>query len=157
MPSQSNESILNDVLIDLSRSFLQYVAESWPWVDESEQAVIDQLQVLAARQRQDAADIVRMLQQRDAVIDPGTYPTEYTDLHFISVSVLLDGLSRSQTQIDDRLADAETRLRQAGDEQAAELLQTIRQHEKDIASAVSELQRELSSAGSEAASEAASV
>ena len=64
--SQQSESVLNSVLIDMSRSFLQYIAECWPWVDVVEQAqsVERQVMVIAARQRQDVADIASLLTSR---------------------------------------------------------------------------------------------
>lgn len=137
------EPTINNALISLSRSFLQYVAESWPWVDVDAQQVEDQLQVLAARQRQDVGDIVQLLTDRDWFIDFGTYPTEYTDLHFISLASIFDWLLNGQSQIADRLAEALTSLKEAGDTAASELLETVALRQNDLASAIKELQQEL--------------
>ena len=139
----STEPTINNALISLSRSFLQYVAESWPWVDVNAQQVEDQLHVLAARQRQDVGDIVQLLTDRDWFIDFGTYPTEYTDLHFISLASMLDWLLNGQSQIADRLAEALASLKEAGDATASELLETVALRQNDLTSAIKELQQEL--------------
>ena len=116
--SQQSESVLNSVLIDMSRSFLQYIAECWPWVDvvEHAQSVERQVMVIAARQRQDVADIASLLTSREHVIDFGTFPTDYTDLQFLALDGVFDNLNRSQEL--DRLplelqASISARLQQA--------------------------------------------
>lgn len=150
MTNPSTESTVNDALIGLSRSFLQYVAESWPWVDADHQQIADQVQTLAARQRQDVGDLVQLLMQRDWVIDFGTFPTEYTDLHFISLSTLLTWLQNGQSRIADRLAAAVQALREAGDEEATGLLEAIAMRQNDLSAAMKELQQELSQPAAQA-------
>lgn len=143
MTNQPTESTINEALIGLSRSFLQYVAESWPWVDESDRGIEEQVQVLATRQRQDVGDLVQLLIERDWAIDFGTFPTEYTDLHFISLSTLFDWLQNGQTRIADRLASTVQLLRSASDEPAAAIVEAIALRQNDLASALKELQQEL--------------
>lgn len=143
MTSPATESTINEALIGLSRSFLQYVAESWPWVDEADRGIEEQVQVLAARQRQDVGQLVELLLARDWAIDFGTYPTEYTDLHFISLAALFSLLQNGQSQIADRLAGAVQTLRDASDAEAVELLEAIAIRQNDLAAALKELQQEL--------------
>ncbi len=143
MTNQPTESSINEALIGLSRSFLQYVAESWPWVDESAGRIEEQVQILAGRQRQDVSELVHLLTDRDWPIDFGTFPTEYTDLHFISLSTLFDWLSNGQRQIADLLAATVQSLRAGSDESAATLLEAIALRQNDVASALKELQQEL--------------
>ena len=59
MTNLPTESIINEALISLARSFLQYVVESWPWVDQSHRGIEQEVRALAARQRQDASELVR--------------------------------------------------------------------------------------------------
>lgn len=141
--SQQTESVLNNVLIDMTRSFLQYVAEAWPWVNSDAQSVEQQVLVIAARQRQDVAQIVDLLTAREHFIDFGSFPTEYTDLQFLALESIFDWLHNSQRTVLDSIAAAIEVLRSAGDEEGVNLLQLVEQHQKEDAAALKELQGEL--------------
>jgi len=146
MTSLSSDSRINSVLISLSRSFLQYVSESWMWVDESAKAIGEQVSVLGVRQRQDVADLARLLQNREWSIDFGAYPTEYTDMQFLSLSALFSQLMFAQSVIDEKLTAAVSDLRGLGDTEAAEWLEVIRLRECDLAGALKEIQQDLKTA-----------
>jgi len=143
MTNVPTDSTINTALISLSRSFLQYVAESWPWVDASVRQVEQQVRDLATQQRQDVAALVHVLTERDCHIDFGTYPTEYTDLHFISLSTLLEWLVKGQSQIVDRLRATGETLKEAGDGIASELIEAIANRQTDVASQMKQLQQDL--------------
>ena len=93
--SDPSQTALNSALIDMSRSFLQYVAEGWPWVGADQQAVGDQVLALAASQRDDVAAIVELLNDREQFIDFGSFPTEYTDLQFLALDTMASNAARS--------------------------------------------------------------
>lgn len=150
MTNPATASIINEALISLSRSFLQYVSESWPWVDAEDQGIADQVQTLAARQRQDVGDLVQLLIQRDWAIDFGTFPTEYTDLHFISLSTMLTWLQNGQSRIADRMASAVQTLREASDDEAVGLLEAVAMRQADLGTAMKELQQELTESAAQA-------
>jgi hypothetical protein len=137
------EQTMNTALIGLSRSFLQYVAESWPWVDEADRSIERQLQILASRQRLDVGDLVGFLVDRDWNVDFGTFPTEYTDLHFISLSALFEWLTVGQAQIDRLLSSTQQMLKETEDLPALHLVEAIALSQNDIAKAMKELQQEL--------------
>jgi hypothetical protein len=80
---------LNGFIISLGRSLLQYADECWPWVGSSEAETQQLLRRLADLQRQEVSAIVELLDQREWTIDFGSYPTDYTDLHFVSLDYLL--------------------------------------------------------------------
>ena len=143
MSNQPTESIINEALIGLSRSFLQYVAESWPWVDETDRTIEEQMQVLAERQRQDVSELVQLLLARDWSIDFGTFPTEYTDLHFISLSTLFERLENGQQKIAGRLAATKQALGEVSDEEATALVDAIILRQSDLAAGLKKLQQEL--------------
>lgn len=95
----SNETLyatLNDLLIHLGRSLLQYVGECWPWSDrdaQKERAVIEEL---VQKQKRQTAELANYLHDVEWRIDPGTYPTEYTDLHYVALDFLLTQLIQNQ-------------------------------------------------------------
>lgn len=143
MTCQDNEILLNNSLIQMARSFLQYVSESSPWVSVDSVSVGAQVEVLAARQRQDVGEIVSLLTAREHFIDFGSFPTEYTDLQFLSLQALMGRMKISQQMICDRLTAATVSLRAAGEIDGADLLTTIESHERDILRALNEIELEL--------------
>lgn len=144
MAFQDNEILLNNVLIQMARSFLQYVAESWPWVSRDDASVESQVRVLAARQRQDVSEIAALLTQREHFIDFGSFPTEYTDQQFLSLQALTGRMIASHQLVCGRLAIAITSLRAAGDAEGSQLISTIESHERDILKSLSEIEQDLS-------------
>ncbi len=142
--------ILNGVLIDMARSFLQYVAESWPWVSSDGQSVESQVLVIAERQRQDVADIAALLNEREHFIDFGSFPTEYTDLQFIALGALFEPIHNSQATVLASISSALEQIRAEGDEEAATLLEAVQIRQQEAANALKELQQELTKAGSTA-------
>lgn len=148
MTCQDNEAVLNNALIQMARSFLQYVSESSPWVSMDAASAESQIEVLAARQRQDVGEVVGLLTTRERFIDFGSFPTEYTDLQFLSLQALMGRLKVSQRVICDRLAASAVSLRTAGDGEGADLLTTLESHERDILHALQEIEMELAGSAS---------
>lgn len=143
MTCQDNEILLNNTLIQMSCSFLQYVSESWPWVRLEATSIEEQVRVLAARQRQDVGEIVSLLTAREYHIDFGSFPTEYTDQQFLGLNVLIGRLRHSQKLICDRISLGVTSLESAGDSEASETLRLVGQHEADVLKALGEIEQEL--------------
>lgn len=143
MTCQDNEILLNDLLIQMGRSFLQYVSECSLWV--ATEAASDEAQILtlAARQRQDVAELAALLNARECYIDFGSFPTEYTDQQFLSLRSSMHGLKRSHELVCNRITAAAETLRKAGDSEAAELLAAIEIHERDILRAMNEVEADL--------------
>ena len=145
--TQQSDSVLNGVLIDMARSFLQYVAEGWPWVSSDAQSIEQQVLVIAARQRQDVAQIAELLTEREHFIDFGSFPTEYTDLQFLALESMFQWLHNSHQTVLNSLAAGIDRLKTAGDDEGAKLLQIVELHQKEDAAALKDLQGELANAG----------
>jgi hypothetical protein len=143
MTCQDNEILLNNVLIQMSRSFLQYVAESSPWVRAEVSSLDNQIQVLAERQRQSVGRIVELLTAREHFIDFGSFPTEYTDLQFLSLQTLIKGLKAGQQKICRQIGTAVESLRTAGDAEGAEVLAQVHIFEQDTLQALGEISVEL--------------
>jgi hypothetical protein len=143
MTCQDNEILLNNTLIQMSCSFLQYVSESWPWVRLEATSIEEQVRVLAARQRQDVGEIVSLLTAREYHIDFGSFPTEYTDQQFLGLNVLIGRLKHSQKLICDRISSAVISLETAGDAEATEVMRVVGQYEADILKALGEIEQEL--------------
>lgn len=97
---------LNDLLIDLGRSLLQYVGESWPWASEDEAAEGTAVERMVAEQRESVLQFAALLDDRGHRIAYGQYPSEYTSLHYVALDYLLDQLVDDQQYLADELAAA---------------------------------------------------
>ena len=124
-------------------SFMQYVSESSPWVSVTEQRVGEQFLVIAARQRQDVADIAKLLTEREQRVDFGSFPTEYTDLQFLALDRMFEMLRYSHDLVLASIASGMKAVQEAGDEEAVKLLAAVQVRQKEAAHALKELQQEL--------------
>lgn len=141
--SQQTESVLNRVLIEMGRSFLQYISDAWPWVDPLAQEIQDQVMVIAARQRQDVADMAAFLTEREHHIDFGTFPTEYTDLQFLSLDAILNLIHKSQNTICVAITNGLADVKAAGDADAVALLSAVEIRQKEASAVLKELHTQL--------------
>lgn len=103
--SQQNAR-LNDVLIRIHRCLLQYAGECWPWSAVEHAAEQAAILEMVAEQRDEVHDLVQILQQRGWHVEFGTYPTDYTDLHYISLDYLLDQLITEHKQLTQDVENA---------------------------------------------------
>lgn len=130
-------SILNDLLVEVHRSLLQYTAEASPWSADVDEELQSRVMQLATEQQASVTELVAFLDSRGHDIDAGVYPHEYTSLHFVSLNYLLRRLGESQQALIGELEAAQDAL--ADDETALELVQGILQRERSILSHISEL------------------
>jgi len=89
MAAIQHNSRLNEFVVAIGHSLLQYADECWPWVNTTDADAHVVIHRLAALQRQEVATLVELLMQRERIIDFGTFPTDYTDLQFLSLDYLL--------------------------------------------------------------------
>lgn len=98
--SNSNANLLlNDLLIELHRSLLQYLAEAWPWISEESSDLKGAVLNAAEHQREDVGRIVHFLRERNHPVDFGMYPAEYTSLHYVSLEFLLTQIRDHQQSL----------------------------------------------------------
>lgn len=128
---------LNDLVVRMFRSLLQYTNECWPWggIDEvAEQKIIADL---AARQQQEVQRLVELLQDRNERVESGTYPTEFGDLHYVALEYLMHMLLNDENGIIAALEqEAAT---SAADHEVANLLQELIASERQNLAQLQEL------------------
>jgi hypothetical protein len=127
----THDAKLNDLLVDLGRSLLQYADESWPWAKTAEAAAERTVRAAAAEQRDHVAQLADLLADRNWTIDFGGYPTDYTDLHFLSLDFFLPRLADAQAALVSELDDAVHGC--IDDPEAVALLQEVLDGERQIA------------------------
>lgn len=135
-PDELNRQ-MNRLLIDMGRSLLQYVGECWPWTGEEKAAERRAVAGLVRRQQRQIGRLVDFLSRRDWPIDFGSYPTEYTDLHYVALDYLLGQLIYNETEL---AREAELLLGEDWDEPAAvQLLGQIHAEQQSIAAELRKL------------------
>lgn len=97
---------LNAAVAALSSSLVQYTGNCGPWISGDDEAEAVALALFRRRQQLQIARIVDLLGQRDWAIEFGRYPTEFTDLHFLSLQSLYPRLIANEQAIVDALASA---------------------------------------------------
>ena len=119
---------LQDLLVYLTRSMLQYVGECWPWTGNhpEERQVIDEL---VARQRSEIAKLVDLLDARRQPIDFGSYPTEFTDLHYLALDHLLGELIEAEQALVETIEQISRDC--AGDAEAETVVKEILAAERE--------------------------
>lgn len=97
---------LNQLVIDLGRSLLQFVGEVSPWTPRNAESTRETVARLVSRQRDDVARLTELLMDRGHTVDFGMYPAEYTDLHFLSLKSLLPRVIANQEALVTELDEA---------------------------------------------------
>ncbi|MEX0717318.1 MAG: ferritin-like domain-containing protein [Planctomycetaceae bacterium] len=144
MPDAASNAALNRVLIELGRSLLQYVGESWPWSPSSDEDTQRRLDALVERQRAEAERVFNVLSRREWNVDLGGYPTEYTDLHYLALHHLLRLLLESEARVLDEIERAAREC--ANDPPAAALLTEAAAEQRAIVTELRKLCRSTSGA-----------
>lgn len=132
------DQTLNDAFISLRCSLFQYVGENSPWIPSDDEAAAQAtLQELITAQRRQIVKLAELMtSQKLSFIDQGTYPTEYTDLQYLSFSYLLDKIIADQQAVS---SDLERAIKECGpDSEIGALLIQIR---SDIATTIEELNK----------------
>jgi rubrerythrin len=116
-------SLLQHVLRAESRSLVQYVSESFPWITTGEQEALIQFQQLVEEERQATASIAQFLaRHRRPLPYFGAYPMSFTTINFVSLEHLLPLLADHEQRA---LADRERALAGVTDPEARALLQNL--------------------------------
>lgn len=94
---------LNDLVVEIGRSFLQYVGENSPWTLTKDAERRQVLTGLVKQQSQSVARLVELLDSDGHTIEFGSYPTEYTDKQFLSLDYLQRDMLENQKGVVDLL------------------------------------------------------
>lgn len=106
---------LNDLLNRLSRSWLQYVGESWPWASTENADRLEVLQGLVRRQQFAAERIADLLTDRGAVISLENYPFDGSAVNYVTVDYVKPRLIQDEESIVRELKAAVDALAQDAD------------------------------------------
>ena len=135
-PEDRNQ-LLNDLVITLNCSLLRYVEEASMWTSVGEADVNPTLQKQLARRDQQITQLVELLVGRHWTIDFGGYPTEFTDLHYVSADFMFGKLVEDETLLVGQIESLKKTLQD--DEAAATVLNDVLAIQRDIVAALKQL------------------
>jgi len=104
-PIQHN-TLLNSLVIELSCSLLQFTGEVSPWSPASATSARETLDRAIRSQKSHVDRLVELLIERRWAVDFGVYPSEFTDLHFLSLKALLPRIVENQQTLIGELDEA---------------------------------------------------
>jgi len=88
---------LSEIVRRESRTLLQYVGDSYPWITPAEQEVLAQIRTMIEEQKQGIAELVRfILRNHQSPPYIGSYPASFTSLSFVSLDHLIPLLAAQE-------------------------------------------------------------
>ncbi len=117
---------LNQSLIDLARSLLQYVGDCWLWTADARRPTINEL---VERQKIQIGRLADLLAGRQPSVDFGLFPMDYAGLHYVSLDFVLERLIANERAVISSLD--ETIKACSDDPEAAALLEAILTEERE--------------------------
>ena len=130
---------LNELLIAVGRSLLQYVGQCSSWSSRSQAAMEEEFKRSVAVQQEHVAQLSALLTERRWTIDFGGFPATYTDLHFLSLKYLLKLIRVDQQTLVAELEEASHTC--VHDPEAATLISEILKSEKEITERLTDLSK----------------
>ena len=130
MANVQHNAKLNQLLIDIGRSLLQYVGHCSSWTSRSDAAIANEFPGLVAIQQEHVGELSELLFGRRWTIDFGGFPARFTDLHFLSLKYLLKIIVTNQRAILAELEEASHTC--VDDPEAASLIEEILASERHL-------------------------
>jgi hypothetical protein len=130
MVNVQHNAKLNQLLIDIGRSLLQYVGQCASWSSDSEAGLAKEVVNLVAVQQRHVAELSDLLMERRWSIDFGGFPASYTDFHFLSLKYLLKQSIINQKSVLQELEEAQHTC--VDDPEASALIEKITAAERQV-------------------------
>ena len=130
MASVEHNAELNRLVVDLGCTLLQFTGEVSPWSPANATAARETLVRVIKQQQDHSEQIVQLLVDRGWPVEFGTYPAEFTDLHFLSLKALLPRIIENQNAIIVELDEAAHAC--VDDASATEVLNAVLAGERGI-------------------------
>lgn len=94
---------LQDILLRESHTLLNYMSTAGPWTDSEHADNPNRLNKLAAEERAATNRLMNWLLRRKIPPLGGSYPKDFTTLHFVAMDHLLPQLVKSERRLLDQL------------------------------------------------------
>ena len=137
MSAQNTTAILTELLNRLSRSWLQYIGEAWPWASSESGDRLEAFRALVRRQQFAAERIASLLTERNAVISIRTYPFDGTTVNYVTLDFVKPRLIADEQAIVAELKAAAISL--DGDAEALRLVEQVTADSEQLLTELTEL------------------
>ena len=121
--TMNSVSILQRVFERETASLAQYLVQITPWAGPEQSAAKELVERIAAEERQWCERLAELIDRRDGVPLPGSFPSSYSSLHYVAISAVLprlcDYLRRNIEELKRDIDQA------GGDREAQELLKQM--------------------------------
>ncbi len=134
MSVPNTTEILTELLNRLSRSWLQYIGEAWPWAPSESEDRLEAFRALVRRQEFSAERVASLLTDREAVVKVRSYPFDGTTLNYVTLDYVKPRLVADEKEIIAELKSAAVGLKDD-----AEALRLVEQITTDAEQLLSEL------------------
>lgn len=121
---------LNQLLVDVGRSLLQYVGHCSSWSSRADAVLHQEFPSIVAIQQEHVAQLSELLTTRRWTIDFGGFPASFTDLHFLSLKYLVKIILVNQKAVLAELEEASHTC--VDDPEAATLIEQILSSERQL-------------------------
>jgi hypothetical protein len=89
MPTTDSIDTLNRVLVQLERSFPQYLRYARPYIPPGREKVMETIEEIASGQDALAERVSRYISESGGLPDHGKFPIEFTDTHDLEIDFLI--------------------------------------------------------------------
>jgi hypothetical protein len=128
--------LLNEVLIVMGRSLLQYAGLAWPWTSNGSDSLRTAVNELTAAQSSRIAKLSAFLDSRRYTLDFGSFP-DFSDLHYLALAFVLPQLIENERSVVKAIEAALARCTE--DAEGAALLSEILAGERSTLARLEEL------------------
>ncbi|NIL98080.1 MAG: hypothetical protein GTO53_09775 [Planctomycetales bacterium] len=107
---ENSVDLLNQLLVIHYRSLPMYLVDASPWTHRGDEKATEALHDIVTDQRQVCQRIADSVIQRGGIVAMGDYPTEFTDMNFLSLDYLVKRLIELQQQAIEAIGGLADRL-----------------------------------------------
>lgn len=141
MADARNINVLNRLLQLECRSLPMYLEGASPWTHQGDERAARELANLIADEKRLSTRIADLILDRGGLVDPGSFPMKYTDMHMLSLDYLLGEIVAEQQATIGEIERCVGLLR--GDAEARSLAEEAlgaeRGHAENLAETIKEL------------------
>jgi len=118
MNSVDTNAVLNRLRVIHNRSLPTYLSYAIPWSQTGDEAAAETLALIVNDHKTMVERLGELILESGGVTEPGSFPLEFTSLHFLSFDFLVKKLIEKQEKLVQDISDCVQRLHLAPSAQA---------------------------------------
>lgn len=118
MNSVDTNAVLNRLRVIHNRSLPTYVSYAVPWSHAGGEAAAETLALVVSDHKDMVDRLGELILENGGTPEPGSFPIEFTSLHFLSLDFLLQKLARNQEKMIQEIGNCVEQLHLSPSSQA---------------------------------------